>query len=474
MPLVSIYITNYNYDKYLKQAIESVLNQTHKNIELFIIDDGSEDNSKHIMEEYRYTPHVTVIYQQNKGLNATNNVAMNLATGKYFMRLDADDFLDPYAIETMVAAMDADDELGLIFPDYYYIDADGNIIGEERRHDFETDVSLYDQPAHGACTMVRLEFLKKLGGYNEAFTCQDGYELWIKFTLNHKVNNINKPLFYYRRHGNNLTTNEEKILSTRQKIKSNYIQEHSIHLPPTVVIIPVRNTSIGGNNWPMYHWSGKTILEHAIQKACEADTIQWVVVSSADDNIISYVSSLTQYTKLIVVKRPESFARVNESLNKTIDLVLDTLVQHNVQPEAIMTLSLEYPFVASDNLNDAVNTLSLFKSDSLLSVRPDNRMYYQHVGHGMVPILDQDKFTKLEREALYKGAGGIAISTLESYRKNRRLVAGKVGHIVVGSEAAFHINSFFDYTLFSGLNKFNHNNGNIAITDLEQPSEYEN
>src|SRR5687768_6229841 len=148
MPLVSIYITNYNYDKYIKQAIESVLNQTYRNIELFIIDDGSQDNSKQIIETYRSLSNITIVYQKNKGLNATNNVAMNLAAGKYFMRLDADDFLEANAIEIMVAAMEADVELGLIFPDYYYVDIDGNITGEEIRHDFEKDVSLYDQPAH--------------------------------------------------------------------------------------------------------------------------------------------------------------------------------------------------------------------------------------------------------------------------------------------------------------------------------------
>jgi glycosyltransferase involved in cell wall biosynthesis len=451
MPLVSVYITNYNYDKYIKQSIESVLNQTYKNIELFIIDDGSQDNSKQIIEEYRSITNVTIVYQHNKGLNATNNVAMNLATGKYFMRLDADDFLVPNAIEIMVAAMEADCELGLIFPDYYYVDIDGNITGEEIRHDFEKDVSLYDQPAHGACTMVRLAYLKKLGGYNEMFTCQDGYELWIKFTLNHKVNNINKPLFYYRRHGNNLTTNEEKILTTRQRIKVMYIQEHSILLPSTVAIIPVRNTDIAGTSWPLYNWNGKTILEHAIEKACLAETLQWVVVSSADEEIINYAATLTQYSKLIVVKRPEEYTRVHEPLNKTIDLVLDTLKHKNVYPEALMTISLEYPFVTTNDFDDAVRTLSLFKSDSLLSVRPDNRMYYQHVGHGMVPILDQDKFTKLEREALYKGAGGVVISTLENYHKNKRLVAGKVGHFVVNQKVALGISSNFEFLMFKGL-----------------------
>lgn len=452
MSLVSIYITNYNYGRYIKQSIESVLNQSYSPIELFIIDDGSTDNSKEIIEGYRNRPNLTIIYQQNKGLNATNNVALGLANGKYFMRLDADDFLDPKAVETMVAAMEKDPDLGLVFPDYYYVDADGLVTGEEKRHDFETNVTLYDQPAHGACTMVRTEYLKKLGGYNESFTCQDGYELWVKFVLRHKVNNVNQPLFYYRRHGNNLTKNEELILSTRRRIKAQYIDDNNIELPGTLLIIPVRSTLIGDVNWPLYKIDDKTIIEHAIEKAVSTKTISWIVITTADEGILNYLAEANDHEgRVKIVKRPESYARVHESLNKTIDLVLETMAKSNIYPKAIMTLSLEYPLVSYHDLDDAVRTMALFKCDSLLSVRPDNRMYYQHVGHGMVPILDQDKFTKLEREALYKGAGGIVISTMDNYRRNRRLVGGKVGHIVLGSEAAFQINSFFDFTLFSSL-----------------------
>lgn len=466
MTLVSIYITNFNYERFIRQSIESVLNQTFQDFELFIIDDGSTDQSRNIIEDYRSNLKVTIIYQKNKGLNATNNVAMYAASGKYFMRLDADDFLEPNALETMVSIMEKDGGLGLVFPDYYYVDAEGHITGEEKRHDFEKDVSLYDQPAHGACTMVRLEYLRALGGYNEAFTCQDGYELWIKFILNYKVGNINQPLFYYRRHDNNLTGNEERILNTRQKIKAHYVATHGIKLPKTVAVIPVRNTFIGDVNWPLHVSDGRTILAHAIDKASRAKNVQWVVVISADDKILGHAQQ-QDCSKLMVMPRPAAYEKISEPLNKTFDLVLNEMAEKGMYPGAIMSVSLEYPFITSEIIDDAVNTLTLFNGDSLLSVRPDNRMYYQHVGHGMVPILDQDKFTKLEREALYKGAGGVVISTLENYHKNKRLVAGKVGHIVVGSEAAFSIRSTFDFNLFSSLST-DTIKGKFVIAGLEQ------
>jgi len=197
-PKITVYITNYNYSVFIQKAVESVLNQSFQDFELFIIDDGSTDNSKELIEQYRHHSKVHILYQQNKGLNKTNNVALNLAKGTYIVRLDADDFFEPNALEIMSKTLDADPTLGLVFPDYYYVDRDGQRIGEERRHDFDKDVSVFDQPAHGACTMVRVDYLKNLGGYDEQFTCQDGYDLWIKMVTNHKVTNINQPLFSYR------------------------------------------------------------------------------------------------------------------------------------------------------------------------------------------------------------------------------------------------------------------------------------
>ncbi|TDQ09927.1 glycosyltransferase [Pedobacter metabolipauper] len=451
-PLVSIYITNYNYEKYIRKSIESVLNQTLSDFELFIIDDGSTDNSKSIIEEYRSNPKIEIIYQQNKGLNRTNNVAMNASSGKYFMRLDADDFLESNALEVMSSVLESDLELGLVFPDYYYVDANGEITGKEQRHDFEKDVSLYDQPAHGACTMIRLQFLRDLGGYNEEFTCQDGYDLWIKFILNHKVNNINQPLFSYRRHGSNLTTNEERILTTRQKIKAHYITSHQLNVPKTLAVIPVRKTKMGQVNWPLFESNGKTVIESAIETACNAENVDWVVVTTSDEEVLNFIETKNvKHPKLFIIPRPESFARINESLNKTFDLVLDQLEYKNIRPEAMMSISIEYPFLKSDVIDDAINTLTIFKGDSLLSLRPDNRMYYQHIGHGMVPILDQDKFTKLEREALYKGAGGVVISTIKNYKRRQRMIGGKVGHIVVDQHTAFGVWSEYELNLIKNL-----------------------
>ena len=85
MTKITVYITNYNYGQYIEQAIESVLSQSIDDWELIVIDDGSSDNSLERIDKYRVNEKITIIAQENKGLNITNNVAVRLARGNYML-----------------------------------------------------------------------------------------------------------------------------------------------------------------------------------------------------------------------------------------------------------------------------------------------------------------------------------------------------------------------------------------------------
>lgn len=447
--LVSIYITNYNYARFLSQSIESVYAQDFSQWELIIIDDGSTDHSREIIEQYRDRPEVSIIYQQNKGLNITNNVAMRVARGKYLMRLDADDYLHPQALSKMIVPLEQSPELGLVFPDYYYVDAEGHITGEERRHNFEREVSLYDQPAHGACTMIRLDFLKKIGGYNESFTCQDGYDLWLKFITHYSVSNVNQPLFYYRRHGENLTTNEERILATRRAIKASFLRREQGE-NATLVVVPLRHTRIGGQSWPLQPLAqGQSLLENRVEEFLKAQSTAAVYLLSEDAELLDYARKLwADEPRVGVFERPVALAAPTQTLGRTVALAVEQAQAAGLNYHCVMTATIDYPFTSSEVLDDAVNTLFLFGSDAVLTVRPDNRMYYRHGGHGLEPILDQEKFLRVEREALYRAAGGIMVARKASFAEHGRINAGKISHVVVDEQCAFGVFSAFDQSLF--------------------------
>ena len=180
-PEVTIYITNYNYGKYLLKAVNSCLKQTFKNLEIIIIDDGSTDNSKKIINKItEKNRNISSIFRKNQGLIKSCNTALRAARGKYIMRLDADDWLDINAIEIMYSKLEKNKKIELLFPDYYEVDQSGKILHTIRRHDFKS-VKLFDQPAHGACTLFRTKTLILNGGYDESFTAQDGVDIWLRF-----------------------------------------------------------------------------------------------------------------------------------------------------------------------------------------------------------------------------------------------------------------------------------------------------
>ena len=115
-PRVTIYLTNHNYGRYIAQAIDSVLAQTLQDFELIVIDDGSTDDSRNVIERYASHPRIVTVFQENKGLNVTNNIALRAARGDYIMRLDADDWLDPHALQVMSAMLDRDAPSASCFP----------------------------------------------------------------------------------------------------------------------------------------------------------------------------------------------------------------------------------------------------------------------------------------------------------------------------------------------------------------------
>ena len=95
---ISVIIPVYNVEDYIRQSIDSVLNQTYKNLEIILVDDGSKDNSGKICDEYKNVDErIKVIHKINSGVSSARNVGIDIATGKYIMFLDSDDFLEKNA-----------------------------------------------------------------------------------------------------------------------------------------------------------------------------------------------------------------------------------------------------------------------------------------------------------------------------------------------------------------------------------------
>lgn len=440
-PLVTVYITNHNYGRFVEQAIQSVLAQTLQDFELLIIDDGSTDNSRQVIERYGDHEKVLTIFQQNKGLNVTNNIALRAARGRYIMRLDADDYLDENALMVLAGALDRSPEVGLVFPDYFMVDEDGAILGMERRHNF-SEVTLLDQPAHGACTMIRRECLLELDGYDESFHCQDGYDLWIRFVQHYRVQNVNLPLFYYRQHQHSLTRNEEQILATRAQILERQAQRNGQHLN-VVAVVPVRGRSIDPQSPALRPLGGLPLIDWTLRAALGAKRLSGVVVTTPDEELLAYVSR-NYGDRIMAVKRDRKLASPNTYIEDTLFNAMGEYTKRNPNPDAVAVLYVESPFRTARHIDSAVDVMELFDTDAVVAVQSDTDVLYQHTGAGLKPIRKAQAL-RLEREQVYREVGQLHVVRREFLYAHKRLVGGKVGHVVLDQPAALRLRTEWDW-----------------------------
>jgi len=203
---VSIIITAHNYGKYLCQAIDSVLAQCYKNFEIVVVDDGSTDNTPVILENYKkkHGDIIKVVTLTGLGLAKACNVGIKVSEGEYVVRLDADDYFDENLLLIESNILDNDPEIHMVYPDYYRITKQGEIIDHCRLLKANVEVKLLDRSPLAAGAMYRRYCYDAIGGYNEGLRYQEDYDFWIKFIDKFNVYNVNLPLIYYRQHGNNI------------------------------------------------------------------------------------------------------------------------------------------------------------------------------------------------------------------------------------------------------------------------------
>ena len=442
--LVTIYVTNFNYANYIEQSIESVLAQTYKNFELIIIDDGSTDNSREIINRYIEKTNVRVIFQENKGLIASNNIAVRAAQGKYVMRLDADDYLDKNALLVLVNAIEKSDDIALIFPDYYYVDAEGQVTGQERRHDFQANVTLLDQPAHGACTLIRRDCLLEVGGYSPEFTCQDGWDLWLKLTENYSVGNVNLPLFYYRRHNTNLTNDTDRLLETRAEIyKSHAKRTKRPHLK-VIAVLPTRGPAIEADSQILSKLGDKILIDWTIDAVLASSMISELIVTTPDRDVKNYL--ISRYgNKLTIVDRDKNEALENMSYAPAVQRAIDSRQSSNF--DAVMELTAESPFRKTSYIDKAINVMRVHDVDKVLGVLPDDSLFYRHKGSGLEKVGNDSNDLKYEREYLYRQGGGIMLSKKHCYLDSHDSKIEKKGHIVLSKKAGILVRDLFERTV---------------------------
>jgi glycosyltransferase involved in cell wall biosynthesis len=146
--IVTVVIPVYNSEKFLKESIESILDQTYKNIEIIVIDDGSTDKSFEILK--KYSPKIILLSQNNQGLASALNVGINKMSGKWFKWFSPDDILYPNAIETLVTEIKKFSENTIVYSNWELINENNTKLRDFKESNyndlgnFEFNVRLLD------------------------------------------------------------------------------------------------------------------------------------------------------------------------------------------------------------------------------------------------------------------------------------------------------------------------------------------
>lgn len=196
MGSVSIIITSYNKEKYIKEAIDSALNQTVKPFEILVIDDGSTDNSFQILKEYESDPLVNLVFKQNEGIVVTRNMAIQMAKGDYILQLDADDLLNEKYLEWTVSVLDENPEVGIAYCQTEFF---GLKHGLWDLGDFTMEKQLAENQIVVTALFRKSLFSEKVRYRKEFSEGLEDWDFWLSvLETGVSVRKIQKIGFYYR------------------------------------------------------------------------------------------------------------------------------------------------------------------------------------------------------------------------------------------------------------------------------------
>ena len=233
LPLVSIILPVYNAHAYLKECIESIIDQTYQNWELLIINDGSTDNSEQIILPFlKNGLAIKYIKQENNaGITHCLNTAIAQSQGKYIARMDADDLMVSIRLKQQVSYMEEHVDVGVLGSAVEFIDEKGNTIANYFYPENDSEIKKVlpaRNPFVHPSVMMRASVLKS-GKYlyRNDYPRAEDYDLWIRLSSETKMANLSNILLKYRFHSGQTSQKSLKKMSYDLiRLRLNAIRQH--------------------------------------------------------------------------------------------------------------------------------------------------------------------------------------------------------------------------------------------------------
>ncbi len=236
--LVSVIVPAHDGARYLAEALDSALAQSHRPLEVLVVDDGSTDDTAAVAMRYG-DPVRLLRHASNRGPSAARNTALRAARGTFVTFLDSDDRLLPHKLARQAAFLDARPDIGLVYTGWWYIDAEGRRVGESVAVHDEGDLFaklLLGNLAHPVAVMLRRQLLEDTGGFEESLRYNEDWDLFLRLSRRGlRWAAIEEPLCEYRVHPGQATRHAEAMLDDRVAILERIFADPA--LPADVVAL---------------------------------------------------------------------------------------------------------------------------------------------------------------------------------------------------------------------------------------------
>ena len=408
-PLVTVSITCKNYGKFLLKSLESVLCQSYKNIEIFVIDDNSEDGSKKILDKIkRKYPKISCIHNnKNLGLQKISNLIIKICKGNFFLRLDADDWLHKNTIKDMVKCFKIKKNIGAVYGNYYYANVLGKIIGYENNLNI---IKKHIAP-HGACTMYKVSDLKRVKGYYTDIKAQDGWDTWLKLRDTINYYHLNKPLFYYRQHQESLTKTKKNILKERGKIFKKVAKMSNNKNQKISLVVPIKNSFGALKNVPFKKIGNTSLIEKLTQTISKLDGNFDIIFTTSNMRVINYLNKYKKknnHKKIYIFKRPAKFEKSISSLQDILNFSKNEYRKKLGNSKIFLFLNLHIVRNKIDHLLSAINLMKISNFDIIFSVFREKEPIFKFQKKEFT-LLNAGRFNNLDfnSETIYKFNGSV-------------------------------------------------------------------
>lgn len=234
-PLVSVITPTYNREAFIQKAVDEVLAQSYGNFEHLIVDDGSTDNTRAVLEPYLQDPRIQYFYQENQGQSVARKSALERAKGDYICFLDSDNYWSRDKLEKQLALFAQHPDADIVYGDIVTIDEQGQEVSRENMRRYSGHIAphmMKDNCVSMNTAMARRRCFDDLGGTNGKRRVADDYELWLRFSAKYQYLYVPEYFAYYRVMTNQISSDKTRRFDSNEAILHDFARQFPDAMSP--------------------------------------------------------------------------------------------------------------------------------------------------------------------------------------------------------------------------------------------------